>query len=730
MSVAQIAVECFIVQPILFVISLVDKVLGAFQPALTRNHDIKDQKSPYTYSVDETDSNADYRSVFLKNNEHLNPDYKNLYEEFKKSSQQYSNKNILGAREKLSSENEKLPDGKLLKKLSLAKNFEWTKFSKALETVDSLSNGFLNLGLKSNDNLVLFMETRQEWLISSIACFRINVPIVTLYATLGIDALAYGIIQTNTKFLITSGDQLSKLEQVLDKIPSVSHIIVVTDKVNSDYLETFRLSAKKHGKTTVEYSEIINSDLSKENNNFKAPTKNDLAIIMYTSGSTGNPKGVMISHNNLYTTAKSLLSRVPKLVPGEDIYIGYLPLAHVLELMSELAYVIEGIAIGYSSPQTLTDASTSIKKGDTGDLRVLNPTIMHAVPAVLERLKKAVTMKLAHGSPLKQSLFTNAFKQKLNCIRSNTSTPLLDKILFNKVSTAVVGNKLRYIITGGALLNHEVHEFVQVCFCPVQQAYGLTETTGGGTTQIVGESMTNTSGSVLPTLAIRLVDWIEGNYRNTDTPYPRGEVYIGGDNVTLGYYNNKELTDQDYKVFNGVRYFATGDIGEMIDGNLKIIDRKKDLVKLSGGEFVSLNKVESILKLQPFVDSCCVLANGAKANCVCIISAVPKELIAILEKEPSLMTELNRIELIKDDKLKSVELVQLLEKNPQIIEKITKESIAFCLNKKLFKFEIPVKYMFVPEAWLPDTGLVTDSLKIKRKSVEMYYKDKIEKFYT
>jgi len=94
----------------------------------------------------------------------------------------------------------------------------------------------------------------------------------------------------------------------------------------------------------------------------------------------------------------------------------------------------------------------------------------------------------------------------------------------------------------------------------------------------------------VPTVKIRLVDWIEGSYRNTDKPYPRGEIYVGGENVVLGYYNNDSLTSQDFKVFNGVRYFATGDIGEMINGDLKIIDRKKDLVKLSGGEFVSLSK--------------------------------------------------------------------------------------------------------------------------------------------
>lgn len=299
----------------------------------------------------------------------------------------------------------------------------------------------------------------------------------------------------------------------------------------------------------------------------------------------------MINHLNLYTSLKSLFLRLQKLRPGQDAYIAYLPLAHVLELMSEVAYIVEGIKIGYSSPQTLTDASTSIKKGGVGDIRILNPSVMHAVPAVLERLQKAVKAKVGSGSKVKQALFNMAYAQKLKSVKEDRATPILDKILFKKVAEAVVGKNLRFIVAGGALLNAEVQEFVQVCFCRVQQAFGLTETCAGGCTQLALDYKTGLAGSVIPGVSIRLIDWDEGGYRSTDSPHPRGELYIGGDSITMGYYKNEELTNKDYHVINGVRYFATGDIGEvMADGNLKIIDRKKDLVKLSGGEFVSLQK--------------------------------------------------------------------------------------------------------------------------------------------
>ena len=194
----------------------------------------------------------------------------------------------------------------------------------------------------------------------------------------------------------------------------------------------------------------------------------------------------MISHGNLLVAKRSISKRIIKLTPGKDIYIGYLPLAHVLELLSEvykylfflfviksitwtfflislkLSLISMGIMIGFSSPQTLTDASTSIKKGQCGDLKILNPSLMHAVPAVLERFAKAVNLKLANASWLKKKLFDIASKQKLKFVKARRNTFLLDKIVFKKISEAVVGRNLRIILSGGSLLNESVHEFIQV----------------------------------------------------------------------------------------------------------------------------------------------------------------------------------------------------------------------------------------------------------------------------
>ena len=169
-------------------------------------------------------------------------------------------------------------------------------------------------------------------------------------------------------------------------------------------------------------------------------------------------------------------------------------------------------------------------------------------------------------------------------------------------------------------MSKEVQEFIHVCLAPIRQAYALTETAAGGTGQYSFEYETLVVGSVISTIELRLVNWEEGSYHNTDKPNPRGEIYLGGDNISLGYYKMPEKTAEDYHVIDGVRYFATGDIGEVMpNGSLKIIDRKKDLTKLQGGEYISLMKIESILKVLPFVDNCCVCANPLKSSCVVLI---------------------------------------------------------------------------------------------------------------
>lgn len=227
----------------------------------------------------------------------------------------------------------------------------------------------------------------------------------------------------------------------------------MTDDFSTEKLAEFKKSALNNNIEVSTFNEIIElGNQTKGKNAYEPPRIDDLAIVMYTSGSTGNPKGVMISHRNLLTSSRSLRGRMAPLEIDNDIYIGYLPMAHVLELCTEIITLNAGIPVGYSSPHTITDASTAIVKEELGDLRVLNPTIMHSVPAVLEKLTKAVQLKIKNKGMIFQVLFQMSYDQKLKFRKMNLDTKLLDLILFNKISTMVVGRNLRFLMCAGALL--------------------------------------------------------------------------------------------------------------------------------------------------------------------------------------------------------------------------------------------------------------------------------------
>ncbi|CAF0879313.1 unnamed protein product [Brachionus calyciflorus] len=612
-----------------------------------------------------------------------------------KSVDKFKNRKTLGVREILNVDDTKQQNGKVFKKFKMNDEYKWLSYEEVLEQVDCVANGLLEIGVKSGDKVIIYSETRREWLISAFACFKIKATVVTLYSTLGLDALSFGIHETNSKTILTSGECVQKLKLLTDKIPQIERIVVFTDKFTESVAS---LTLEYPNKKFYSFNQLIH--MPKNNNEYESSKLDDTAIIMYTSGTTGNPKGVMITHRNFLTASVTIVQRLG-ILDQDDIYISYLPLAHIFELLCEITFLNAGCSIGYSNPLTLSDASTGIYNGQLGDLRVLKPTLITCVPTVLERLSKGVQDKLSKESEFKKILIKLAAESKLELLKLNYTSYILDSLIFKKINKMLFGGRLKGIICGGAILNKDLHEFCQVFFCQCNQVYGLTETCGGGTTQFGFENEVESLGSIIPACEIRLVNWLEGNYRVSDEPNPRGEIWIGGDCISKGYYNNEEKTNEDYHVINGMRYFATGDIGEMQpNGSLKIVDRKKDLVKLQAGEYVSLNKVESVIKLLPFVTNCCVIADARKPNCICLISPDPVKLEEYLNNDGNKKNEIH---------------LDVQE---------------HCRKHGLASFEIPLKSRVVKEIWLPDTGLVTDSLKLKRKEIEKFYQIDIKNLYS
>ncbi|XP_070987081.1 fatty acid CoA ligase Acsl3-like [Oncorhynchus clarkii lewisi] len=636
----------------------------------------------------------------------LHPGVDTLDKVFEDASRRFPDRDCLGTREVVMEEDERQNNGKVFKKVILGQ-YRWLSYAETHKAAARFGSGLAALGQRAHNNIAIFCETRAEWVIAAQACFMQNFPLVTLYSTLGGPAITHGLNETEVSHIITSRELLeTRLKFILLEVPRLQHIIVVDDTPTK--WPGYPRGISVHNMASVQE---LGTNLENVSRGRKQPMPSDIAVIMYTSGSTGVPKGVMISHSNIIAGITGMAERIPNL--GEnDTYIGYLPLAHVLELSAELVCVAHGCRIGYSSPQTLADQSTKIKKGSKGDTSVLQPTLMAAVPEIMDRIYKNVMTKVEEMSSAQRTLFTLAYNYKLEQLSQGRSTPLCDNLVFKKVRS-LLGGKTRVLLSGGAPLSAATQRFMNVCFCcPVGQGYGLTETCGAGTISEMWDYSTGRVGGPLICSEIKLKDWVEGGYHSTDTPNPQGEILIGGPNVTMGYYKN-EAKNQDFFVDdNGQRWFCTGDIGEVHpDGCLKIIDRKKDLVKLQAGEYVSLGKVEAMLKSCPLIDNICAYANSEEMYVIGFVVPNQKHLLSLAEQY---CIRGSWEELCNNAAMEGV-----------VLQVITEAA----LSAQLERFEIPRKIRLSPDPWTPETGLVTDAFKLKRQQLKSKYQDDIERMY-
>ena len=296
------------------------------------------------------------------------------------------------------------------------------------------------------------------------------------------DGVTHGINETEVEFLVCSYETLPKAKEAMEKCPTLKTLLI---------MESLTPGAKKleqsdfKGGNFIMYDDLVRKgkiELEKDprESTRSPPVPNDVAIVMYTSGSTGNPKGVMLSHKNLIASMGGVINVAP-FRPRKDRYIGYLPLAHVLELLAETSCLLHGIKIGYSSAGTLTNKSTKVKAGSKGDANLLKPTLMCAVPMILERIYKSTVDTMRRQGWAVEELFHYFVNYKMKWQDRGFDTPLLKKTLFRKIRY-FLGGKVRFMLSGGAPLSEDTHSLTRTCICvPLMQGYGLTETTACAT---------------------------------------------------------------------------------------------------------------------------------------------------------------------------------------------------------------------------------------------------------
>uniref|UniRef100_M0ZJY6 Long-chain-fatty-acid CoA ligase n=1 Tax=Solanum tuberosum TaxID=4113 RepID=M0ZJY6_SOLTU len=609
-----------------------------------------------------------------------------LAELFEYSCKKHYHKKLLGTRKLLSREMEVSADGRSFEKLHLG-DYEWLSYGQAFEIVCNFSSGLALLGHQREERVAIFADTCEEWLMA---------------------------LQTEVTTVICGQKELKKLVDISGQLDTVKRVICIDNEIPSS-----AIVAAGSNWVLKTFSEVetlgrgnpVDPDL---------PLAADIAVIMYTSGSTGLPKGVMMTHRNVLATASAVLTIVPGL-GSKDVYLAYLPLAHILELAAETIVPGIGGSIGYGSPLTLTDTSNKIKKGTKGDASALSPTVMAAVPAILDRVRDGVRKKVDAAGGLSKKLFDLAYSRRLSAINGNwlgawgLERHFWNLLVFKKVQ-AILGGRIRFILSGGAPLSGDTQRFINICLgAPIGQGYGLTETCAGGTFSDYDDTSVGRVGPPLPCSYIKLIDWAEGGYLTSDSPMPRGEIVIGGPNVTVGYFKNEEKTKEVYKVDErGMRWFYTGDVGQFhADGCLEIIDRKKDIVKLQHGEYVSLGKVEAVLIVSPYVDNIMLHADPFHSYCVAIVVAAQ----AAVE------------DWARKHGINFVDFQELCQKE-ETIKEVYASLVKAAKGARLEKFEIPAKIKLLSEAWTPESGLVTAALKLKRDVIKKAFSQELAQLYS
>lgn len=434
--------------------------------------------------------------------------------------------------------------------------------------------------------------------------------------------------------------------------------------------------------------------------------KSDICTIMYTSGTTGEPKGVLISNENIITLIAGVnrfLESSKEELSMHDVYLSYLPLAHIFDRVIEECFISHGARIGFW-------------RGDVKllleDIGVLKPTVFCAVPRVLDRIYSGLQEKLRAGGLLKRTLFGFAYSRKFNNMKKGTkhsdAAPIFDKIVFSKVKEAL-GGKVRLILSGAAPLASHVETFLRVvACCYVLQGYGLTETCAGSFVSLPNEvQMIGTVGPPVANIDVRLESVPEMGY-DAHASTPRGEICIKGKTLFKGYHKREDLTKE--VMTDG--WFHTGDVGEwQPDGSMKIIDRKKNIFKLSQGEYVAVENLENIFGLCSAVDSIWIYGNSFQSFLVAV--ANPNQ--GALER----WAQANEI----DGDFKT------LCENPKAKEYILGELAKIGKEKKLKGFELIRSIHLDPMPFDIERDLLTPTYKKKRPQMLKYYQSIIDDMY-
>ncbi|KAJ3326027.1 hypothetical protein HDV06_002412 [Boothiomyces sp. JEL0866] len=579
--------------------------------------------------------------------------------------------------------------------------YVWETYNQIYMRIQSFGSGLTKLGATSGTNIGLFSINRTEWVVAEHSCYMYGFVTIPLYDTLGTEAIIHIMNITETSTVVATSDKAKVLLDLSTNLSSLKYIIVM-DSVPKSLVE----QARAADITIFSFREI---EAQGESNKLpRAETSGDtIATICFTSGTTGAPKGVILSHGNILSFIGAMEALVRKdMFPyfsKDDVHISYLPLAHIFERLMQAYITFHGGKIGFY-------------QGDTNklldDVAELKPTIFASVPRLYNKIFDKVQAGIKEKGGLAEMLYHYAYNSKLERLNNGSVThPIWDRLVFRKIREKL-GGRVKFMISAAAPISPEVMSFLRICFsAQLIEGYGQTETTGGTCLSIVGDNSTGNVGVPIPNCAVKLVDVPEMNYTSADQPFPRGEICVKGSNVFKGYY---KLEDKTAETVSEDGWCHTGDIGAWDEhGRLKIIDRVKNIFKLAQGEYVAPEKIELVYQQHEIVAQSFVYGNSLESVLVGILVVDEKPFAAFCNEHG----------------LSGGSIHEAI-RNPSIINAVQKTLEAFGKAKGLKGFENVKNWHLTTEAFTVENNLLTPTFKLKRHDAKLKYQSQIDELYS
>ncbi|XP_027164833.1 long chain acyl-CoA synthetase 6, peroxisomal-like [Coffea eugenioides] len=572
--------------------------------------------------------------------------------------------------------------------------YRWITYGEASTARSAIGSGLVCFNTCQGSCVGLYFINRPEWQIVDHACSAYSFISVPLYDTLGPDAVKYIVNHASIQTIFCMPQTLDTLLRFLSEIPSVRLIVVVGGVDNR--IPTLPSTTAVE---VVSYSKLLSQGLASLHP-FCPPNPDDIATIMYTSGTTGTPKGVVLTHANLIANAAG--ATYGAVLYPSDVYISYLPLAHIYERANQILVVYYGGASGFYQGDHLKLLE---------DMAVLKPTIFCSVPRLYNKIYAGIMNAVKSSGVLRQRLFYAAYNAKKQAIFSGKkSPPMWDRLVFNRIK-AMLGGRVRSMVSGASPLSPDVMDFLRVCFgCQVVEGYGMTETSCVLTIMDEQDILSGHVGAPNAACEIKLVDVPEMNYTTEDQPYPRGEICVRGPIVFRGYYKDeaqtRETIDED-------GWLHTGDIGLWLPGGrLRIIDRKKNIFKLAQGEYIAPEKIENVYATSKFVAQIFVYGDSLNSALVAIVSVEQEMLKAWAAAQGIKCDDLQQ--LCTDQRARSAVLADM-------------DAVGRAAQLRGFEFAKAVTLVLEP--FTLENGLLTPTFKIKRPQAKAYFAKAIADMY-